>query len=415
MADAAAYNALRLNVSSRSHVVFVHSPPKVGSTSLVSSLRLFLTHAMDVIHVHDDVMLRVLTRVPDATVAGLVRHTATQPGKRVTVIDVYRLPVERAMSAFFEKLTTVHFPAFAGDLAPSPAWLARLNRRFTQLLPWLLEQQLPEEAAAATAPAPAVRRVLLRLQDSDAWAATLRRELGLAESEPLRIVRDYETAAKPVGELYRAFREQYRVPAAVLSQLILRPDFQTRNSETEKADYVRRWLAAAAGQQQQQPPVAAFSRQEYDMYSSLCAENSPGDCVQAADKHYLDEGCMCRGCRRLRRKVAEAVLRGDADPGRVSHEVAVREDTQERVGRASASIAGAQAAADSDRRAKRRRRQTISNVLGAVSSAPTPLSAAPRPAPPRGPSAMLRQWLQQQQHAPAKRRRMTLAQPFMFR
>ena len=41
-------------------LVFVYSAPKVGSTSIVSSLRLFGIDKVNIIHIHDEEMLKVL-------------------------------------------------------------------------------------------------------------------------------------------------------------------------------------------------------------------------------------------------------------------------------------------------------------------------------------------------------------------
>ena len=44
---------------SNNRVVFVYSVPKVGSTSIVSTLRIFASDYLDIIHIHDENMLEV--------------------------------------------------------------------------------------------------------------------------------------------------------------------------------------------------------------------------------------------------------------------------------------------------------------------------------------------------------------------
>ena len=44
-------------------IIFVYSPPKVGSTSLISTFRLFFIHSHNIIHIHDEEMLKVLFNV----------------------------------------------------------------------------------------------------------------------------------------------------------------------------------------------------------------------------------------------------------------------------------------------------------------------------------------------------------------
>ena len=42
-------------------IIFVYTPPKVGSTSLVSSLRISGARSFNVIHIHDEKMLGILS------------------------------------------------------------------------------------------------------------------------------------------------------------------------------------------------------------------------------------------------------------------------------------------------------------------------------------------------------------------
>jgi hypothetical protein len=42
------------------NILFVYTPPKVGSTSLVSSLRFSASHKYLILHVHNETMLNVL-------------------------------------------------------------------------------------------------------------------------------------------------------------------------------------------------------------------------------------------------------------------------------------------------------------------------------------------------------------------
>jgi len=88
--------------------IFVYTPPKVGSTTLVSSLRISLLVSFSIIHIHDDIMLGVLTGIKNVTVNEIIQFLA-QTGKNVYVIDVYRTPIERKMAEFFEKISIYHF------------------------------------------------------------------------------------------------------------------------------------------------------------------------------------------------------------------------------------------------------------------------------------------------------------------
>ena len=87
--------------------IFIYTPPKVGSTTLVSSLRVSLGKSYNIIHIHDEVMLSVLTRINNVKINDIINYLSNN-GKKVYVIDVYRTPIERKMSEFFEKISPFH-------------------------------------------------------------------------------------------------------------------------------------------------------------------------------------------------------------------------------------------------------------------------------------------------------------------
>ena len=74
--------------------IFIYTPPKVGSTTLVSSLRMSLGAGCSVIHIHDETMLQVLTGITNISINDIIKYLS-DIGKTVYVIDVYRTPIER--------------------------------------------------------------------------------------------------------------------------------------------------------------------------------------------------------------------------------------------------------------------------------------------------------------------------------
>ena len=98
----------KLFASESNNYIFIYTPPKVGSTTLVSSLRISLGKSYNIIHIHDEVMLSVLTGIQGVSINDIIQYLADNE-KKVFVIDVYRTPVERKMSEFFEKISPYHF------------------------------------------------------------------------------------------------------------------------------------------------------------------------------------------------------------------------------------------------------------------------------------------------------------------
>ena len=87
--------------------IIVFCPPKVGSTTLVTSLRMSLGKYANVLHIHDEHMIEVLTGIDDITVNDLINYISLTE-QSLFIIDVYRTPIERKMSEYFDKLT-FHF------------------------------------------------------------------------------------------------------------------------------------------------------------------------------------------------------------------------------------------------------------------------------------------------------------------
>ena len=86
----------------KKRILFVYSAPKVGSTSIVSSLRIFGLDKVDTIHIHDETMLEVLGNIKGITVNELILFNK-HLGKDVYVINIYRSPLERKISYLIQQ------------------------------------------------------------------------------------------------------------------------------------------------------------------------------------------------------------------------------------------------------------------------------------------------------------------------
>ena len=98
-------------IRNKNVLIFIYTPPKVGSTTLVTSLRMSCARKVNVLHIHDENMLSVITGIKNnnnITVNELINYNASI-GKSVYIIDVYRTPIERKISEYFELLSSYHF------------------------------------------------------------------------------------------------------------------------------------------------------------------------------------------------------------------------------------------------------------------------------------------------------------------
>ena len=160
--------------------IFIYTPPKVGSTTLVTSLRVSLGKSYNIIHIHDEIMLSVLTGINNVKINDII-HFLSSKGKNVYVIDVYRTPIERKMSEYFEKLSPYHFNNSEENV--SKYSMRRIIDRFNKLFPHLENGDHYFDCYNINDPIPfdfekkytvqeinLVKYVKLRLCDSELWA-----------------------------------------------------------------------------------------------------------------------------------------------------------------------------------------------------------------------------------------------------
>ena len=323
-----ANDILRISQSSLNKLIFVYSKPKVGSTCLVSSIRLFASTVFNVVHVHDEDMLQVLSNIKNVTVNEIILYNR-YIGKEVYVIDVYRSPIERKMSTFFEKIDSYHFNNTCEQINQYD--IHKIIHRFNKLFPHIANGdhfmdtypiQIPlvfdYQNKYLLVEQDGIKYIKLRLKDSHEWSTILTKLLG----HQIQIIKDYETVAKPIKELYLKFKDTYRVPSHFLKELIHECKYLNYYySLEEKEEYMRIWEP----KMDETCCFAAFTTEEYKLYETISLENCHLDTIQL--KHYFDGGCLCTACRIKRNKMVGKLLEGgDIDLNdKIIHEEAKHE------------------------------------------------------------------------------------------
>lgn len=301
--------------------IFIYTPPKVGSTSLVSSLRLSVSHKFSIIHIHDEVMLHVFTGIKEITINELIEYNANILGKEVYVIDVYRTPIERKMSEYFEKLSPYHFNNSEENL--NNYNVQRIIRRFNNLFPHLgkkdyfLEQyniQVPSafdfEKKYLYVLEKGVHYIKLRLTDSlTHWGKILTTLL----DHVVVIVEDYETSNKKIGKLYEAFKNAYKLPLTYYEELKKDKFLEFYCDVQEKRAYLEKWQkkleSASDIQESDKQKHEPYTKEQYDFYINLCMENQYYNDFQTMQDHYMDDGCICNLCTYKRKIIFEKIKR----------------------------------------------------------------------------------------------------------
>lgn len=300
------------------NLVFLYCPPKVGSTSLVTSLRIFACEKFHIMHLHNDQMLNHLYDV-DVTINDIIKYNSSL-GKNIYVIDIYRLPIEHKISIFFEKLEKYHFNNSVENIEKYP--IEKLIRRFNMIFPHLGNNDYFRNEYSITYPKTFdfekkysivkdgnVRYIKLRLIDSSThWSNALKEIL----NTDVKIVRDYETLQKSIKHIFKNFMESYKIPENLLELVKKDSSFYYYNTIEEVEKYLNNWG------QHNSAKIVPYTKEEYILYDTISLENKYQNEVQK--DHYLDCGCLCERCREKRKNLQERVLKGEGVDTGIKHE-----------------------------------------------------------------------------------------------
>uniref|UniRef100_A0A6C0I8U1 Uncharacterized protein n=1 Tax=viral metagenome TaxID=1070528 RepID=A0A6C0I8U1_9ZZZZ len=324
---------LNINKNANKKLIFVYTPPKVGSTSVVSSLRIFGSAMFNIIHIHDEEMLRVLSDISGVTVNEIIQFNKYL-GRDVYVIDVYRSPIERKISAYFEKVGVYHFNT--SDENVNTYNIDKVINRFNKIFPYLaigdhfmdlynipLPQTFDFEQKYLLIEHNGIKYIKLRLKDSDCWSHILTNLF----SQSILVIKDYESTNKPIKNLYVQFKNQYRLPSNFLVDIINCKYLNYYYSPSEKQEYINQWM------NKQTCSCIFYTENEYKLYDELTIENAHLDYIQV--NHYMDEGCLCKACFIKRNEIAKKLSNNLQINDRVVHSDAKNELMKKRVAKAN--------------------------------------------------------------------------------
>ena len=320
---------LHLNTNINKKLIFVYSGPKVGSTSIVSSLRIFGINQCNIIHMHDEEMLKVLGHIEGITINEIILFNKYL-GRDVYVIDVYRSPIERKISAYFEKIGVYHFNNT--DAKVNTYNIRKIINRFNKIMPHLATGDHFIDRYNITIPEKfdfvnkyllvqqnGINYIKLRLKDANIWSTILTKLLGFK----MCIVKDYESSNKPIKDIYAAFKNTYRIPVNLLNDINNCKYLNYFYSPSELKEYYNHWLQLST------IDFISYGSEEYKMYEELTIENSHMDYIQL--DHYMDEGCLCEACATKRSSVANQLLSGKVVTDNIHHLDATKEFCSKRI------------------------------------------------------------------------------------
>ena len=299
------------------NLIFIYTPPKVGSTTLVSSIRISASHKFSIIHIHDEIMLKFFTGINSVSINEIIQYNS-YIGKNVYVIDIYRTPIERKLSEFFEKISPYHFNNSEENI--NNYSIKRITDRFNKVFPYLAlgdhysdkyNIHLPESfdniKKFLLIKNNNINYIKLRLKDSDNWGKILSEIL----CTEIIIISDYETNNKIIGSLYSKFKNEYKLPTNYLDIIKNDKYLQFYYSEEERNSYLSLWTDKLT------ESVLSYTEHEYLFYVNLNLENQTYNDVQS--EHYIDNGCLCKGCSLKRKNIFEKAKKGIKITEKINH------------------------------------------------------------------------------------------------
>jgi hypothetical protein len=324
---------MNINKSQHNRLIFVYSAPKVGSTSIVSSLRIFGLDKFDIIHIHDEEMLQVLSHVHGITIKEIILFNKYL-GKDIYVINIYRSPIERKISSFFEKVGSYHFNNT--DQQVNTYNISKVINRFNHIFPYLSEgdhfldrynikypNSFDWEKKYLLVKEHDINYISLRLKDSSSWGQILSNIFGCN----IHTIKDYESSNKPIKDLYIKFKDNYRIPINFLKEIMNCKYFNYYYSPSERNDYCNEWLTKSTQK------INSYTVEQYKIYQEITLENVHIDSVQY--DHYIDEGCSCKACFIKRTNISMKIMSGIITNERIQHSEAKTELIQKRIVRAN--------------------------------------------------------------------------------
>lgn len=297
--------------------IFLYCPPKVGSTTLVTSLRVSLGRLANVIHIHDEIMLSVLTGIKDITVNDIIDYTS-KIAHKVYVIDIYRTPIERKMSEYFDKLS-FHFNNSEENIANYNIEI--LIDRFNKLFPYLASTEHYFDKYPITNPTNfnmtdkhTIQQVnniyylKLRLIDADEWSSIL----STVFKKKIVIINDYFTSNKTLGNKYAEFKDNYKLPLNYYELIIQDKNLLFYFNDEERMRYLQSWASKLY-----QGDIFPFNHNEYIFYLDITLKNQFYDKIET--NHYIDNGCICKACDIKRKEIYSKALNGEQITDRINH------------------------------------------------------------------------------------------------
>jgi len=223
--------------------VFVYCGGKCGSSTLHTT---FINNNYNSLHVHSNEHYQSFCE-DYSTIFEHIDITCKKH-ERVYVIDSYRTPIERKISSFFQNISS-HLPNYEA------LTIQELIDWFNNNMIMHLEEYHSINEAFAHYNLPSFTKfdftrrynimqhknitfIKVLFKDIHNWGAILSQIF----QKEITMYNENLTENKEIYNLYKQFKELYKVPQTYLYKALLQDaEFKIYNTEIEQADYIRIW------------------------------------------------------------------------------------------------------------------------------------------------------------------------------
>ena len=274
-------------------------------------------------------MLSVLTGINNITVNEIINYLANL-GKNIYVIDVYRTPIERKLSEFFEKISPYHFNNTEKNI--NNYSIERISNRFNKIFTHIENGDHYFDKYNITNPITfdynnkytiqeinKIKYIKLRLCDTTIWNNILSKIFNAT----IVLVTDYQTENKEIGELYKKFKNQYKLPLNFFEMIKECKYLNFYYNEEERNNYFNLWKCRIC------KPVIPYTNDEYRFYVNLYLENQHINDIQI--EHYIDNGCFCKYCSIKRREIFFKSKNGETQFEKIIHTEVINEEKMNKI------------------------------------------------------------------------------------
>lgn len=225
--------------------VFVSCGGKCGSQTLYQTFR---QNGFSVLHTHGNVQFQsVVLKSKDFTLYDLIQY-ASDHHPEVYVLDVYRTPIERAISSFFHNIKQ-HLPKVEAKYTVTELInYFNTNKKYTlenyhpmnQILEHFNISYPPKfdfEKEYIVFKHKNITFIKLRFQSIDRWQSILTEIF----NRPITIVADNLSSKLWYYSFYKNFLASYKPPTEYLEEIKDNSLFRYFNTEEEQELYLKKW------------------------------------------------------------------------------------------------------------------------------------------------------------------------------